>query len=492
MKASNVVALGLLWGVLAIAKQEHGIDPQDFVRVDGLRLKDAKGLHYITGLNYWSCMNLAANASQGGNYSRLVTELDQMAAKGVNHLRIMASSEGAPTPQPFRMNPPLMDAPGLYNEEVFQGLDRCLDEMSKRGMRATMTLNNEWQWSGGFAQYINWATNQTIPYPPSWNMTKAPQRAVPRTGWGEYSTSDDGAASYSEFESFANQFYTNNQTETWFKEHIKTVTARRNTVSGRIYSEDPTIMTWQLANEPQSIDSITNKETLYPWVSRISSYIRSLAPKQLISVGLESKQGEEVFKSVHNFSTVDYATSHCWVQNWGIYDMFDPSEQNLQNAQTFAKDFVNQTSGWARDVGKPIFLEEFGMARDNWENKDKEYAYLSSANTTHKDSYFEVRTIIGAVVDDFKKGGAYVGTCPWAYGGVWRPETQTMNEFDMVWAGDPPHESPGWYYVYDGDEAMQVVSRQQQDVGSWVKGKRARGIRDSLGNNVIGLSCSYI
>lgn len=81
-------------------------------------------------------MNLAADGSVGGNYSRFVTELDQMAAKGVNHLRIMAASEGAPVPQPFRMNPALMEAPGQYNEKIFVGLDICLAEMAKRGMRA--------------------------------------------------------------------------------------------------------------------------------------------------------------------------------------------------------------------------------------------------------------------------------------------------------------------------------------------------------------------
>lgn len=95
-------------------------------------------------MNYWACMNLAASDKAGGNYSRLITELDQMAAKGINHLRIMASSEGAPTPQPFRMAPALMNAPGKYNEHIFKGLDICLDEMSKRGMRATMTLNDQW------------------------------------------------------------------------------------------------------------------------------------------------------------------------------------------------------------------------------------------------------------------------------------------------------------------------------------------------------------
>lgn len=31
-----------------------GIDPNDFIHVDGLRLKDSSGrLHYLTGLNYW-------------------------------------------------------------------------------------------------------------------------------------------------------------------------------------------------------------------------------------------------------------------------------------------------------------------------------------------------------------------------------------------------------------------------------------------------------
>lgn len=387
--------------------KHHAIDPEDFIRVDKLRLRDSKdGLHYLTGMNYWACMNLAADESQGGNLTRLTTELDQMAAKGVNHLRIMAASEGAPTPQPFRMNPPLLDAPGKYNEKVFEGLDRCLDEMSKRGMRATTTLANEWQWSGGFAQFVSWATdNQPIPYPSSWNLSAPPQRDPPYTrGWGNYTVEGIDAAPYSKFTSFANQIYNNTQAEQWYKDHIKTVMNRKNTVNGRKYNEDATIMTWQLANEPQASDELgwegpepyslylfpNPDDLLFPWVERISKYIRSMAPKQLISVGLESKQGEYYFKQVHNFSTVDYATTHCWVQNWGIYDMYNSSDANLKAAQDFAKAFVANSSQWALDIGKPLFLEEFGMARDNWENKDKEYPYLSSASTTHKDAYFKV------------------------------------------------------------------------------------------------------
>lgn len=421
----------------------HPIREDDFVHVNGLRLYDSTGLHYITGINYWACMNLAAGPSSGGNYSRLVIELDQMAAKGINHLRIMASSEGAPIHQPFRMNPPLLQEPGKYDEDVFQGLDICLNEMSKRGMRATMTLNNEWQWSGGFAQYISWATNNTvIPYPPSWNLTASPQRKTPGTGWGNYTVQGVNAASYGNFTKFANLIYNNTQAETWYRDHIRTVMARRNSVNGRLYTEDPTIMTWQLANEPQASDPLGSygpynlflapnpNDLLFPWVERISRYIRSMAPNQLISVGFESRQGEDYFKRVHNFSTVDYATTHCWVQNWGVYEMYNSSGANLQKAQDLAVSFVRNSSRWAAEIGKPVFLEEFGMARDNWENSDKEYPYLSSASTSHKDAYF--KTLIGTIMDDFKKGGAYVGTSPWAYGGIWRPETQHANEFGMV------------------------------------------------------------
>ena len=404
--------------------RNHAIDPQDFIKVDGLKLKDSKGLHYLTGLNYWACMvlplshspssnalsssqlqNLATPDSLGGNITRLRTELDQMAAHGVNHLRIMAASEGAPTPQPFRMNPALLDAPGKYNEEVFKGLDICLDEMSKRGMRATMTLGDQWHWSGGFAQYVSWAQNNTeIPYPESWNLTAPPQRTIPNTGWGSYTKQGVDARSYSDFIDYSNLIYSNKQAEQWYKDHIKAVTSRRNTVNGRLYTEDATIMTWQLANEPQAQAALkysgpypynfyltpNPQDLLFPWVERISTYIRSLAPKQLISVGFESKQGEYYFKQVHNFTTVDYATTHCWVQNWGIYDMYDSTNTSLKAAEDFAVDFLTNTSRWAKEIGKPVFLEEFGMARDNWENANKEYPYLSSAKTTHKDTYFEV------------------------------------------------------------------------------------------------------
>jgi mannan endo-1,4-beta-mannosidase len=39
----------------------------------------------------------------------------------------------------------------------------------------------------------------------------------------------------------------------------------------------------------------------------------------------------------------------------------------------------------------------------------------------------------------------------------------------MVWAGDPPHESPGWYGMYDTNEAMSIIAAQQQKIAMWIE-----------------------
>ncbi|MBN1610193.1 MAG: hypothetical protein JW940_26435 [Polyangiaceae bacterium] len=40
-------------------------------------------------------------------------------------------------------------------------------------------------------------------------------------------------------------------------------------------------------------------------------------------------------------------------------------------------------------------------------------------------------------------GGALAGDIYWAWGGEARPPS--------LWTGDPPHETPGWFFVYDAD-----------------------------------------
>lgn len=52
---------------------------------------------------------------------------------------------------------------GVYNEEVIEGLDFAVQAIGERGMTAVLTLGNMWQWSGGFASYVWWATGEKPP-----------------------------------------------------------------------------------------------------------------------------------------------------------------------------------------------------------------------------------------------------------------------------------------------------------------------------------------
>ena len=67
----------------------------------------------------------------------------------------MAGGQG-PDDREKRIVPSIEPEPLKYNEDVWIGFDVLLDEMSKRGMKAVVPINNYWEWSGGFGQYVEW------------------------------------------------------------------------------------------------------------------------------------------------------------------------------------------------------------------------------------------------------------------------------------------------------------------------------------------------
>ncbi|KAA1087850.1 hypothetical protein PGTUg99_017389 [Puccinia graminis f. sp. tritici] len=401
---------------------------RDFITVENGSFFKSCSRHYLVSMNYWSAMNLAADDTAGGNLTRFEIEVKRLAEMGVNNVRIMAALEASGHP-PYRIYPALMYAPGKYNEEMFVGLDRALVEFSRYNISVVMTLNNFWDWSGGYAQYVSWATNNSqVPPTSPWDPSLNP----PYGNWstsGIYGKYDPATGNWDGFVGYAGRFYNDssitNLTQTWFKNHIHTVVHRQNTISGVVYKEDPTIMTWELTNEPQ--------DPPVKWVEDTSTYIKSIAPNHLVTVGFEGKNGEWWFKRVHAPRSVDYTCGHLWVQNWGVYDPLDPTEKSLKAAKIFANGYLKDLSKWTLDLKKPLVLEEFGMARDNWLNVNR------GAPKTHY--LYE----------------------PWAYGGTWRP-SDSRDHFNQDWSGDPPHEPPGWYDLYDTDPTIKIIHQQAQNV----------------------------
>jgi mannan endo-1,4-beta-mannosidase len=362
--------------------------------------------HYFVGANFWQGMNLSVDGPSGDR-ARLVEEMDRLQQLGVTNLRIMASSEG-PDTEPYRMVPAQMISPGVYNESVLDGLDYLLAQMGQRGMRAVMVLSNYWQWSGGMAQYVSWQEGTTIPYPGDWGT----------------------------FMAYSAKFYACAECQTWYRNHIETIVNRTNPYTGLRYRDDPAVFSWELANEPRR----------YPdeWIDETAAYIKSLDPNHLVTTGSEGTPPweDQSFRETHNGPDIDYATVHIWPQNWGWYDPSNPSSYPAAEAQ--ARDYFQDHAADAAALGKPLVLEEFGLARD-WEPLHD--IYDPGSPTTYRDRFYAA--MFEEVYASASSGGPAAGDNFWAWAGQARPGDD--------WVGDPPHEAPGWYSVYDIDASTLVV-----------------------------------
>jgi mannan endo-1,4-beta-mannosidase len=412
--------LAIAFSCSAAKKSEN-----DFVKVNGTRFEMHGKPYYFVGANFWYGLNLASKGA-GGDRERLIRELDKLKSMGITNLRIMAASEG-PDTEPWRMVPALQKAPGVYNEEVLDGLDFLLYEMGKRGMYAVVCLNNFWPWSGGMAQYVRWHSKEAIPYPP-------PQ---PGGNWDTY-------------QKYTARFYSNKAATESFKQFLKFIINRVNNYSNIAYKDDPIIMAWELTNEPRGVDSV---EAFNRWIDETASYIKLLDKNHLVTTGSE---GETPYKSAgndfiknHDGKNIDYATVHIWIQNWGWYDPLKP-DSTYDVARKKMIQYFNEHINKAKQLNKPLVLEEFGIARDS-------ESFAPSSPTKYRDIYYQA--VFEKVYQSIENKTPVNGLNFWAWAGEGRPK----KPYGSIWQvgdnfiGDPPHEHQGWYSVYDKDSSTLDV-----------------------------------
>lgn len=65
----------------------------------------------------------------------------------------------------FTVRPALQYEQGKYDQDLLDGLDFLIAEMGKRKMYAVLFLTNNWEWSGGMSQYLEWSGKGAIPVP---------------------------------------------------------------------------------------------------------------------------------------------------------------------------------------------------------------------------------------------------------------------------------------------------------------------------------------
>ena len=409
----------LVTAILLASACDSRTESSPYVRVEeGHFIRNGRPYSYI-GTNFWYGPILASEG-EGGNYDRLVRELDTIKSLGVDNLRVLVGGDG-PDGVFSHIEPTLQKEPGVYNDTILTGLDRFLVELGKRDMQAVLYLNNSWEWSGGYGQYLEWAG--------------AGKALIPLL---------DG---YGPFMQQMEQFSVNQKAQELFFNHLKSIVGRTNTVTGKPYSEDPAIFSWQIGNEPRCFsDDPAVRKGFVSWLTEAARLIKEIDPNHMVSTGNEGLMGCEndpaLLEALAAIPDVDYMTIHIWPYNWS-WARADSLAEDLPGACAKTDEYIAAHVALAQKYGQPVVVEEFGFPRDGFSPE-------RTATTESRDTYY--RHLFSKV------GKEIAGANFWGWSGFARPR-HTQWERGDDYAGDPAQEAQGLNGVYVDDTTVGIIKQ---------------------------------
>lgn len=419
-----LTVLLFLLGACAPKPAEHS-----FIKVnaDGQFVRDGKP-YYFVGANFWYGAILGSEG-EGGNRERLHKELDFLKSIGINNLRVLVGADGENGIK-TRVEPSLQVAPGVYNDTILAGLDYFMNELRERDMTAVLYLNNSWEWSGGYSVYLQWSGHGDAVVP-----------AV------------DGWPAYMEY---VKQFPQSDSAKALFANHVNYIVSRTNRYNQIKYVDDPTIMSWQIGNEPRAF-SDENKEPFARWMADVAAQIKSLDPNHMVSSGSEGswecEMDMNLFEKIHADPNINYLNIHIWPYNWS-WVKADSLKELLPRAKENTKKYIDDHMGIARKYSKPIVLEEFGFPRDG-------FSFSKEAPTTARDEYY--RYVFDLIRQDRESGGLFAGCNFWAWGGF-----AGQNPDHVFWekgddyTGDPAQEQQGLNSVFATDSTIEIIKAENR------------------------------
>ena len=419
-----LTVLLFLLGACAPKPAEHS-----FIKVnaDGQFVRDGKP-YYFVGTNFWYGAILGSEG-EGGNRERLHKELDFLKSIGINNLRVLVGADGENGIK-TRVEPSLQVAPGVYNDTILAGLDYFMNELRERDMTAVLYLNNSWEWSGGYSVYLQWSGHGDAVVP-----------AV------------DGWPAYMEY---VKQFPQSDSAKALFANHVNYIVSRTNRYNQIKYVDDPTIMSWQIGNEPRAFSDV-NKEPFARWMADVAAQIKSLDPNHMVSSGSEGSWGCEMdmnlFEKIHADPNINYLNIHIWPYNWS-WVKADSLKELLPRAKENTKKYIDDHMVIARKYSKPIVLEEFGFPRDG-------FSFSKEAPTTARDEYY--RYVFDLIRQDRESGGLFAGCNFWAWGGF-----AGQNPDHVFWekgddyTGDPAQEQQGLNSVFATDSTIEIIKAENR------------------------------
>jgi mannan endo-1,4-beta-mannosidase len=265
------------------------------------------------------------------------SELDVMmrahANEGINVMRIFAHSNFDSVPDA------MMPTFGQYNEESIRRLDLVIEAARKYDIKLILVLGNYWPYTGGIQAWVDKAM-----------------------GYGKS----------------LNLFYTDETLKNHYKDWVRHVVTRRNSMSGLAYSDDPTIMAWELLNEPRLQTGTPPEKIICDWVWDMAAFIKSLDANHLVCTGEEGFLADPNATEPHAWinnghdgidfrcniqsPNIDFATIHTYPDQWGM----SPPDGYVW----LAENFIKHRAEIAHALGKPIILEEYGQGKEYYGPRD--------------------------------------------------------------------------------------------------------------------------
>ncbi|XP_047336466.1 mannan endo-1,4-beta-mannosidase 2-like [Impatiens glandulifera] len=343
------LSFGDIW-VNNVDKRE--LESLSFVKRNGTHFTVDDKIFYVSGWNSYWLMDQAVEESSRPR----VNEVLQIGAKmGLSVCRTWAFNDGTYNA--------LQISHGQFDERVFKALDHVIAEARRQRIRLLLSLVNNLQAFGGKAQYVKWAYEEGV----SMNSTN-------------------------------DSFFFNPSIRHYFKNYIKAVLTRRNTITGIEYRNDPTIFAWELMNEPRCM-SDPSGETLQDWIEEMSIFVKSIDKNHLLTVGLEGFYGSKSPKGLtmnpgpwagelgsdfirnSNISTIDFTTVHIYPDQWFNFKL--EIEEKMEFVSKWMDSHIEDGD---KELNKPVVFTEFGLSNlsKGFRESDRERLYKTVLDIVYK------------------------------------------------------------------------------------------------------------
>ncbi|GLC65636.1 hypothetical protein PLESTF_000321400 [Pleodorina starrii] len=279
---------------------------------------------------------------------------------------------------------------GKFSDKVFAGLDWLIVEAGRRGIRLLLSLTNYWADYGGMPAYVRW----------------------------KYGIKDKKQHDYTKYPT--SLFYTDPDMRVNFRRAVSAVVGRVNSLSGVPYAQDPTILGWELANEPRCPEGAHPGEgdrVLQEWVASTADFVRGLDRNHLITLGTEGFYGPSSpdmlsynpFESASRLGadwvalgrSVDMVCIHLYPDSWM------PHDSSREDIRRWTRNWIRSHAALCGGVPllKPLVVSEFG--------KREPGRYTGPDCTKNMGREEAFKEILGSCREMAEGGGPLAGVCAW-------------------------------------------------------------------------------